>query len=218
MLPFPWGWALIGLLIVYQTQLLVFHVPGVKNVRSLSETDLCSDACHITLLHTHTRTRTYTHAWINTHTAQGPVTAPWRGCWVWFYCLYWSWLGPSWGIDLWIIWVQGGGLPGPCHVQECSRITGKKMNKSANCACKAGDTDSEWAASSVHKWHNACTRSTSRCFLPAGSYIFTVIDIFHYFHGNQHWDISCSLLLKVEGVFFPIRCFNNTKYLDFNCN
>lgn len=36
-----------------------------------------------------------------------------------------------------------GGLPGPCHIQEYSRITGEKMNKSANCACKAGDTDSE---------------------------------------------------------------------------
>lgn len=44
--------------------------------------------------------------------------------------------------------------------------------------------------------------STQRCFLTAGSYIFTMIDIFHNFHGNQH------------GVFFLIRHFDNIKYLQ----
>ena len=64
--------------------------------------------CVVSHTHTHTHTATW-HATPLTHRemymyigrglAWGSVTVPRRGCWVWFYCLYWSWLGLSRGIN-----------------------------------------------------------------------------------------------------------------------
>lgn len=107
MLPFPCGWALIGFLIIYHNCWCFVFLEWRTYAACLR---LICVWMHVT---SHCYTQTHTRAWVNTHTAQGPVTAPWRGCWVWFYCLYWSWLSPSWGIDLWIIWVQGGGVTWP---------------------------------------------------------------------------------------------------------
>lgn len=72
--------------------------------RTVQLTDLC--------LHTHTHTITWyttqlTHRemymYMGRGLAWGSVTVPWRGCWVWFYCLYWSWLRLSRAINMWII-------------------------------------------------------------------------------------------------------------------
>ncbi len=54
---------------------------------------------HAPYTHHHLTLEAHTH----THPAWGSVTVPQRGCWVRFYCPYWSWLGPSGGIDMWII-------------------------------------------------------------------------------------------------------------------
>ncbi len=65
------------------------------------------------LEHTHTQTTTshctpptHTEMYVHSHThlTRGSVTVPQRGCRVRFYCLYWSWLRSSRGINTWIIW------------------------------------------------------------------------------------------------------------------
>lgn len=95
-------WSLSSCAIIYAAHWLFCHVEcseSLEREAHLTATKGCP-ADWFVLVHTYTPSPHTLCCWhmercVHTHThfAWGFVTVPQRGCWVWFYCLYWLWLG-----------------------------------------------------------------------------------------------------------------------------
>lgn len=107
-------WSLSSCVIIYAAQWLFCHVecsesPGREAHLTGAKgcpADwfvLCIHTIHAITSHTTLLTHGEMYVYMHTHLAWGSVTVPQGGCWVWFYCLYWLWLGTSREINIWIM-------------------------------------------------------------------------------------------------------------------